>query len=281
MAKQTICLSMIVKNEAPVIERCLRSVLPVIDSWIICDTGSTDGTQDIIRSFFAKHGKPGELHQRPWKDFAHNRSEALRLARLKADYSLIIDADDTLALSAGFRLPRLTLDSYAFEIRHHELRYPRTQLVRNALPWVYEGVLHEFLARRDAKGNRIFPENGSHETLPGVTIHMTEEGARRRQSKIERYRRDAAVLETALTTETDAFLVARYTFYLAQSCRDAGEPEKALALYLKRAQLGLWQQEVYVSLWAAARLKAHLNHSAEDVIEAFASSRAMNSPLAP
>jgi hypothetical protein len=31
MAKTTICLSMIVKNEAPVIERCLASVLPLIE----------------------------------------------------------------------------------------------------------------------------------------------------------------------------------------------------------------------------------------------------------
>ncbi len=262
---------MIVKNEAPVIERCLRSVLPIIDDWLICDTGSTDGTQEIIRTFFVKHGKPGELHQRPWKDFAHNRSEALRLARVKADYTLIIDADDTLELSSDFKLPRLTLDSYSFDILHQQLRYPRTQLVRNTLPWIYEGVLHEFLARRDAKGDRIFPENRSHGPLPGVLIHMTEEGARRRQSQADRYSRDAAVLEAALTTETDPFLVARYTFYLAQSYRDAGEREKALALYLRRAQLGFWQQEVYVSLWAAGRLKVELNYPAEEIIEAFVS----------
>ncbi|HBD39264.1 MAG TPA: family 2 glycosyl transferase, partial [Cupriavidus sp.] len=44
-----ICLSMIVKNEAAVIERCLRAVRPHIHAWAISDTGSTDGTQDIIR----------------------------------------------------------------------------------------------------------------------------------------------------------------------------------------------------------------------------------------
>jgi len=40
---------MIVKNEADVIGRCLRSVLPFISSWSITDTGSTDGTQAIIQ----------------------------------------------------------------------------------------------------------------------------------------------------------------------------------------------------------------------------------------
>ena len=40
---------MIVKNESKVIERCLTSCLPLIDYWVISDTGSTDGTQIIIK----------------------------------------------------------------------------------------------------------------------------------------------------------------------------------------------------------------------------------------
>jgi len=54
---------MIVKNESRVITRCLDSVLPVIDYWVIVDTGSKDGTQEIIK----KHLKniPGKLYERP------------------------------------------------------------------------------------------------------------------------------------------------------------------------------------------------------------------------
>jgi glycosyltransferase involved in cell wall biosynthesis len=44
---------MIVKNEAKAIRRCLDSVLPHIHSWVIMDTGSTDGTQNIIREHLA------------------------------------------------------------------------------------------------------------------------------------------------------------------------------------------------------------------------------------
>ena len=47
-----ICLNMIVKNESRVIERLLRSVLPLIDTYCICDTGSTDNTVEIIKTFF-------------------------------------------------------------------------------------------------------------------------------------------------------------------------------------------------------------------------------------
>src|SRR6202000_1843866 len=107
---QAIVLNMIVKNEATVIRRCLDSLRQIIDHWVIVDTGSTDGTQDIIRAHL--HDLPGELPERPWRDFAQNRSEALELARGKADYTFIIDADDTLEFVADVNLPELTADFY-------------------------------------------------------------------------------------------------------------------------------------------------------------------------
>ena len=53
-----------------------------IDYWVVVDTGSTDGTQQIIKDFMAKHKIPGELFERPWVNFSHNRSEALELAEI-------------------------------------------------------------------------------------------------------------------------------------------------------------------------------------------------------
>lgn len=100
---QRICLSMIVKDEAPVICRCLDSVRPIIDHWVIVDTGSSDGTQDIIRAHL--RDIPGSLYERSWRDFATNRSEALALARPNGDYTLIIDADDELEIQKDFVIP--------------------------------------------------------------------------------------------------------------------------------------------------------------------------------
>ena len=94
---------MIVKNEARVIERCLASVRPLIDSWVITDTGSTDGTQDLIRE--ALDGVPGELREEPWVDFGHNRTRNIQHARGKADFLLTVDADHVLRQDAP--LPRL------------------------------------------------------------------------------------------------------------------------------------------------------------------------------
>ena len=216
------------------------------------DTGSTDGTQQIIR----EHLKdlPGELYERPWRDFAHNRSEALALARPRADYSLIIDADDMLEVQERFRFPELTADAYMLDIHDPPVRYQRIQLVRNTLPWHYKGVLHEFLTSEGS---------GPPGHLP-IVMRRNHDGARRRDP--ETYRKDVAILEGALLTETDPFLIARYTFYLAQSYLDSGEKAKAIEAYLRRAELGYWDQEVFFSLYKAAQLKEELGHDRDEVI---------------
>src|SRR5579872_100752 len=259
-SNQTICLCMIVKDEAPVIRRCLASVRPLVDHWLIVDTGSSDGTQNIVREAMA--GLPGELVERPWVDFAHNRSEALELARPHAAYSLIIDADDELVLPPDFTRPALTADSYVVDIEDASTTYQRTQLVANKLAWRYRGVLHEFLESPGAEQAGHFP----------VVMRRNHDGRRRRDPTT--YSNDAAILTRALDTETDPFLVARYTFYLAQSYRDCGERERALGAYLRRAGQGFWQQEIYVSLLNAGRLMEALGHPVDVVLPVYRAANA-------
>ncbi|MGO8866344.1 MAG: glycosyltransferase [Alphaproteobacteria bacterium] len=255
-AGQTLCLNMIVKNEAAVIRRCLDSVRPIIDHWVIVDTGSTDGTQNIIREHLRE--LPGELHERLWRDFAYNRSEALELARGKSDYTLIVDADDTLEILPETALPVLTADSYTVEIRDNATVYQGTQLVRSALPWRYEGVLHEYITCDGA---------GPSGNLSGIRMRRNCDGARLKD--LQTYRRDAAALEAALQTEAKPFLISRYRFYLAQSYRDCGEREKALENYLLCAELGFSQQEVFISLYGAAQMKEQLGHPDQEVIDTY------------
>src|SRR5262245_43091639 len=137
--RPTIGLCMIVKDEAHVLERCLRSVRPLIDAWTVVDTGSTDGTQQRVRDFLA--ALPGALHERPWRDFAWNRTEALELARGTADYLLVIDADEELAVEPGFTFGTLGRDGY--QLLHEHIPsgtlYQVTSLLRAALPWRYQG----------------------------------------------------------------------------------------------------------------------------------------------
>ena len=78
-----LCLTMMVKNEAHIIKRCLESVVDIIDYWVICDTGSTDGTQEIIQNYFDKQNISGELFQHTWGNYGHNRTLTLECAKGK------------------------------------------------------------------------------------------------------------------------------------------------------------------------------------------------------
>src|SRR5437868_3646767 len=93
----SLCLSMIVKNEAHVIARCLRSVRPFISCFSISDTGSTDNTMEIIRE--EMKGIPGVLTSDPWVDFSTNRNIAMK--GVQGDYIFTIDADETFEAKPG------------------------------------------------------------------------------------------------------------------------------------------------------------------------------------
>ncbi len=246
-----ICLNMIVKNEAHVIARCLTSVRPFIDRWVIVDTGSTDGTQELIRQLLAD--VPGELHERPWKDFGHNRSEAIDLARGHGDYLFTIDADEILVLPEGHVRPSLVGDAYALQVNYAELSYARVCLIASALPWRWVGVL-------DCGRPVDSP------LLHGPTVRVHSDGARSQQDTSTKYAHDARILESALRDEPDN---SRYMFYLAQSYRDSAQPEAALACYGRRAAMGGWAEEVWFSHYSAALLSESLRHPAGEIIDRY------------
>ena len=179
--RPTVCLNMIVKNETKVIERCLETVKPLIDYWVIVDTGSTDGTQKLIKKLMK--GIPGKLYERPWVNFAHNRNEALQLAKDKGDYLLFIDADDILTYSPEFKKPLLDQDAYFVKIQFGGTSYGRTQLVKSSLDWKWIGVVHEVL---------VSPELRSTGTLEGVTLRIIGGGDQvARSEKISQRRRSS------------------------------------------------------------------------------------------
>jgi glycosyltransferase involved in cell wall biosynthesis len=253
MTSATVCLNMIVRNEAPVIRRCLDSVSPFIDSWLIVDTGSEDGTQDRVRECLRL--KPGELHERPWRNFGENRNEALALARGGADYLFFIDADETLSLPPGFERGDLAADGYYLTCDYAGTSYHRCALVATRLPWRWDGVVHECLACDD---------RFSLETLDGPRIHIRHDGVRSRD--LQTYARDAALLEEAVRANPTS---TRDVFYLAQSYRDAGELTKSREVYLQRAAMSGWDEEVWFSLYQAAVLGERLGLEPGQVTTAY------------
>ncbi len=147
-----ISLCMIVKNEERFLEQCLESVRGIVDEINIVDTGSTDRTLEIARSFGAR------IEHRPWRnDFGWARNEALAMAsrrwifQLDADEELVAESRPLLAKikSAPAHLTGLYVrcinesDQYkgGGQMSHAVNRiFPNDQRIR------YRGAIHEFAA---------------------------------------------------------------------------------------------------------------------------------------
>ncbi len=244
--RATLCLCMIVKDEAEVLGRCLESCRELIDYWVICDTGSTDGTQELIRRCLAD--VPGELHEHEWVDFGHNRSELMSAAHGKADYLLLLDADMTLLQNSP--LPALRADSYLVRQGDEHLDYRNKRVVRGDLRWRFVGRTHEYLECVDEERTVV--------SLDAIAVRHHADG----HSWAEKFERDLAILTEELGREPDD---PRTRFYLAQTHRDlaaaSGEESHlrlALEHYRQRAKMGGWVEEQYVARYQAGVLSARL-----------------------
>ena len=254
--RPTICLTMIVRDEAHVVGEMVASMLPHLSEFVAVDTGSADGTPRVIRDLFNRHRLPGYVFERPWRDFGHNRTEALQLARAhsRADYLWMIDADDLLVGEP--RLGELHLDGYQVRFGP-SFEYWRPQVFKRTAPWRYVGVLHEYAAC----------------ATPGATIGRIEGdywvrsrrlGSRSRPA--DKYARDAEVLAAAVRAEP---LNPRNVFYLAQSYFDAGDLERALQCYAQRATMGGWDQEVFYCALPCAQCLERLGRDTAEVRAAY------------
>ena len=218
--------------------------------WVISDTGSTDGTQQIIKDYFKSHNINGELFQDEWRDFGYNRTLALQRANKKTDYLFIFDADDSI--HGDFKLP----DDHVFHNEMYNLKfggdnvaYVRPLLINNQLEWRFNGVLHEFLTcvSKSVEGTII---NGN---------YFVESGRKGSRSKDpEKYKKDAEVLKRAYYTDIekpDKGLSNRYAFYCAQSYKDCGMIKEAIEWYKMVAdKLDTWVQEKYYSCFVLGDL---------------------------
>jgi glycosyltransferase involved in cell wall biosynthesis len=249
---------MIVKNEKHVIERALRSAAPFVTCYSICDTGSTDGTQDIIRKTMEELNIPGQVLDRPWVGFGHNRSESLEESRnlCPTGWSWVLDADDTIE---GSPPSQNVWDSIKPEtsalfvrIHHGAIKHRRTQIFRNTDKWGYKGAVHEYPARLDDG-----PE--TQESLPETCWHQARcEGAR--SADPLKYVRDAMAIKAELRKTPGE---PRSLFYLAQSFRDSELNEESKAAYKERIKVGGWYQEQYMSYVALIKMAPTIEEKME------------------
>jgi len=246
----TLCLNMIVKNESRIITRLLESVASIIDSYCICDTGSTDNTVDIIQSFFTEKGIPGKIIRETFVDFAHNRSFALRACEEMedVDYVLLLDADMVFwkhpeYTEAEFKRS-LCKNAYYIYQGTDNFYYKNTRIVKNRAGIYYWGVTHEFVKTPEGTVYGSFEK-------PNVFIKDIGDGG----SKSDKFERDIRLLKKGLEDNPNN---DRYTFYLANSYRDHGDYQAAINTYKKRIEIGGWYEEIWHSYYSIGKCYKHL-----------------------
>ena len=252
---KTLCLNMIVKNEKKIIKRCLDSIYKYLDYWVICDTGSTDGTQEFIKNYFEEKGIKGELHQVKWINFGYNRQEAIQKAYNKSDYIILLDADFQVNIKDKNFKNKLKEPSYLIKYDSY-VEYYNVKLVSGEYLWKYEGVTHEYIYsdQVDERGN----------VFDGLTIIEKYDGSNRTINK--KFKRDIELLEQGIKDEPKN---SRYYFYLANSYFDIGDYQNAIKYYKIRSIQDGYKEEKYLATYKYALAKLKLNIDMNILIKYF------------
>uniref|UniRef100_A0A6C0BJX4 Glycosyltransferase 2-like domain-containing protein n=1 Tax=viral metagenome TaxID=1070528 RepID=A0A6C0BJX4_9ZZZZ len=244
--KPFLCLNMIVKNESRIIKRLIDTALPIIDSYCICDTGSTDNTIEMIRNYMTEKKIPGEVFELPFRDFGYNRTESLKRAEKWGRYALLLDADMKLEILPDFKKSDIILDMYQIKQKNAALDYYNTRIVRTDKGITCVGVTHEYYNA---------PPGTSSGQLNTLEIDDVGDGG----AKSDKFERDVRLLRKGLLEDPKN---VRYRFYLANSYRDLatmieGRDRELARKYLKRAikwyhrriEMGGWDEELFHSCY--------------------------------
>lgn len=242
----TLCLNMIVKNESKIIKRLFDSVISIIDTYCICDTGSTDNTVEIIEEYFKQKSISGKIVKEPFKNFCHNRNFALQSCLGLSDYILLLDADmilevknfdkNILNFSEGFNILQGNDSFY----------YQNLRIIKNNGLYKYVGVTHEYID---------VPPNSKTVNVDKNVIFIRDIGDG--GAKNDKFERDIRLLLDGINNEPDN---VRYHFYLANSYHDLGKYQEAIEYYKKRINFGGWKEEVWYSYYRIGLCYKHMGN---------------------
>ena len=107
----SISVVIICKNESHIIGKTIAAALRVTDDVVVVDSGSTDGTQQIVTESGAR------LLETDWQGYGKNKNKGVALA--KNDWILSIDADEIIDEALTKQLQELNpeKDTLVYNIR--------------------------------------------------------------------------------------------------------------------------------------------------------------------
>ena len=214
-----LALNFICKDESHVIETMLNSAKDVVDLIVANDTGSTDGTQQIIKNFGEKHGIPTYVFERPFDDFEKSRNHAMQKLKDVVNelgwdpnkvHGFWFDCDEQLITDPGFRKEQFTKDLYMINTYIGNMKYTRNTFFKVSKPFRWYGPVHEFIVCDEQNITSGLAENIK------VDVKMTGNSWQGDISK--KYISHAHKLETYIANDRQD---PRWIFYTAQSYHDS------------------------------------------------------------
>jgi len=248
-----VMVILMIKNESAIINRCIEKALAIADAIFVSDTGSTDGTVDLLCKLLPTLAVPAKLVGETWKDFGHNRTLSFQGAvefcdELEWDkeltYGLLLDADMNFVLTDRFSKTELVKNGYSIIQKNPNLEYYNTRFVKLGHPWKCTGVTHEYWDGSDCG------------QLNSVYIDDIGDGG----AKADKFERDMRLLTKGLEEEPTN---VRYMFYLAQTLKDLKKLPESIAMYKRRVEAGGWYEEVWYAMYQISRLNYELGNLTE------------------
>ena len=258
-----IALSQIVKNEAHVIERMLNTIKPIIDCVVVVDTGSTDGTQDVIKKWGEKNSIPAFVYDRPFDNFENSRNYAMEMVKDKSEYAFWLDADEMLEIDTKvFDKNKLDKDLYMFNTYIGNMKYTRNECWKTDKPFRWYGPVHEFIICEQ--------QNITSGLMEGLAVKVFMDGGSWKGNIADKYKKHSAILEDYIDNKDRN---ARWVFYTAQSYHDSASlpdnrPEneerlrRALKYYQERVSRGDgYEEERFYSQFRVGTIKKTLEYT--------------------
>lgn len=265
MSKQrpTICFATMCKNEEHCIRDTLESVYKYIDTWVVCDTGSTDNTCKVVEDFFKEKGISGELFHHEWVGFDVNKTKMFEACYNRSDYILHLDADDLLMGDFEFTNEDAGCLSYLVTTKRGAASYKCQIIFSNRHHWKLCGVAHTTIKCLD-----------NHEGLKGGDLthknfYQISRDTGSRSEDPDKYYKDALKLQKqffdTLISDPDD-LNRRSIFYTAQSYYDSRRFEQSAQWYSLYIQMkGTWFEEVFESHLRVAACLTELKYPIHEI----------------
>jgi glycosyltransferase involved in cell wall biosynthesis len=214
-----LILNTIVKNESHCILTMLESAIKISDAIVIADTGSTDGTQDMIRKFGEENNIPTYVFERPFDNFEKSRNFGMEKAREVVKelgwnpndcWTWWCDADETIVVDSKFKKEQFNKDLFMINTYIGQMKYTRNTFARISKPFRFYGPVHEFIVCDDKNITSGLAEN--------IHVDVKMIGASWQGNIPAKYKSHAFELEKYIDADrTDP----RWIFYTAQSYHDS------------------------------------------------------------